>query len=769
MNVILVDAQAVRSQEIKSISEKAGFFTSRRSRKKLKGRPDSPFIHRSTETELKGRPDSPFVHNSTETDYVSDESSLASFTTTLKNSVNFFQKRKGRIIDRNDEEGNECNNEEEDDRADEEENECNNEEEEGRADEGGSECNNEGEEDRNSQEIASVHYQGSEMEKHRSFQKGAEFASLLKKMADEAKKKQEDLHEKGAEKSTEANEVVLEIDERDNKRREEQLWSDKMEEGRTPPSPRCGSAKLNQESESVHGSFDSVKSSATMKSSSSVMSVLKKLRKKKKTPGSNANAFWGVKKEKCVEQDKQVPDIPVDKESEEMIEKEEKPEESKNKLKENEEDEARTLHDEQTNYQVITSEEGHDGDAGGTNCDTREEGIDREAIRKAVGDVMRDAMCEARHTIDLETEAEYKNKTIVEHISEHISERISGCCVSHFLLGDLGDTEEKRKMEERARQLAQKIVIDVSRKVMPDEMERTAKEMQERRMRDKERRLLEDEEIVRTAKEVQKMAIRDAVARAVSEWEEKMRENEAAAEEAKIYEAVSLSTRVLHEYPYGTGHSSHPPPVKKYSLEVRVDAARESLSIINELFEEGSGEEGAKYTDLFLKAALLTIEEVPLSNAKWAGDHIRLMKRVDVNTTICDEDMGLAPVVKDAGAKGLRELVCSLRSLERREAADRLDEESLRPGTFSMYCTGEKLGLKSFAPALPNGQACTLGIGLIHELVVPDDKDPNFPYKKIMCVTVTLVCDDRILDAEEGVRWLNIFKKNIEVPTSLML
>jgi len=754
MNVILVEGpngQFVRSQEIDYISENEGFSARRHSRTKLKGRPDSPFVRRSTET-----------------DSVSDESSFTSFTTTLKNSVNFFQKENEHIIatdeaenhlHRDDEEGNKCNNEEEDDRVEEEENECNNEEEEGRADEGENECNNE--EDRNSQEIASVNYQGSEMERHRSFQESAEFASLLKKMADEAKKKillQEDLHELGAEKGKEAREVVLEIDERDNKRREEQL-SDKMEEERSPSSPRYGSAKLNLESKSVHGSFDSVKSSATMKSSSSIMSLIKRLRKKKKTQGSNANAFWEIKKEKWNEQAKKVQVIRKDKKREEMKEKEEKPEESKNKFQENEEDEERTFHAEKTNYQVIASVEGHDEDPGDTNCDTIEGGIDREAIREAVNDVMREAMQNARQTIDLETEAEFNKKTVVEHIS--------GCCVASFLIEDLCNTEEKQQMEERARQLAQKIVQDVSRKVLPNEVERTAKEMQERRIRDKERRRLEDKELARTAKEVQKMAIRDAVALAVSEWEERMREEEAAAEEAKSSEVVSLSARVLHVY--GTGHSPHPPPVKKYSLDVRVDAARESLFIINGLFEEGSGEEGAKYTDLFLKAALLTIKEMPLSNAKWAGDHIRIIKRVDVNTTICDEDMGLAPVVRDAGAKGLRELVCSLRTLERREAEDSLNEDSFEPGTFSMYCTGEKLGLTSFAPALPNGQACALGVGLIHGLVVPDDKDPNFPYKTVMCVNVTLVCDDRILDAEEGVRWLSIFKKNIEVPTGLML
>jgi len=311
---------------------------------------------------------------------------------------------------------------------------------------------------------------------------------------------------------------------------------------------------------------------------------------------------------------------------------------------------------------------------------------------------------------------------------------------------------ERREIEEQVRELVKL------------ELERKNIEENNRFMLELEQRNQETMEAARIAGELEEEAVRNAVGNVIMEFEYKavmQAELEASRKAAENYYDISPSKKAMKRY-----DSKNMSPIQQYSVDVRIDALDELRAILNRTLEN----DGLETSDLLLKAAILTVKAIPSANAKWMEDNIRIFKKIDVNISVEGEDLSIfTPVIQDAASKGLRELAQSVRTAENSASDGTLDEDDCDPGTFAVQNLG-KLGIKSFSPILPDDQACLLAIGSPEQRAIPsDDKNSKFPYTMATMVTATLVCDDKMVDATTGSKWLNMYKNYIENPTTLLL
>jgi len=323
------------------------------------------------------------------------------------------------------------------------------------------------------------------------------------------------------------------------------------------------------------------------------------------------------------------------------------------------------------------------------------------------------------------------------------------------------DDEEMRleATERKRREIEEEV-----RKLVELELESKNIEENNRRMLEHEERHQEIMEAARRAEELKEEAVRNAVENAIIECEHKAAEQaalEASIKAAENYYDISPSKKAMRRY-----NSKNASPIQQYSVDVRIDALDELRAILNRTLEN----DGLESSDLLLKAAILTMKAIPSANAKWMEDHIRTFKKIDVNISVQGEDFSIfTPTIPDAASKGLRELAQSVRTAEQSASDGTLDEDDCDPGTFAVQNLG-KLGIKSFSPILPDDQACLLAIGSPEQRAIPnDDKKSNVPYTMATMVTATLVCDDKMVDAITGSKWLNVYKNHIENPTTLLL
>jgi pyruvate dehydrogenase E2 component (dihydrolipoamide acetyltransferase) len=152
-----------------------------------------------------------------------------------------------------------------------------------------------------------------------------------------------------------------------------------------------------------------------------------------------------------------------------------------------------------------------------------------------------------------------------------------------------------------------------------------------------------------------------------------------------------------------------------------------------------------------LVAALASIVPAhPLVNAAWAGDAILLSSAIDVGLA-ADTDRGLVvPVLRDAGARGIADVVAEIVRLAEGARAGTLAAAELTGATIAVSNTGS-YGSEAGTPILSPGTAVTLAFGVIapRALVVGDRVEAR------PAATISLTFDHRVLDGAAAGRALS--------------
>lgn len=196
------------------------------------------------------------------------------------------------------------------------------------------------------------------------------------------------------------------------------------------------------------------------------------------------------------------------------------------------------------------------------------------------------------------------------------------------------------------------------------------------------------------------------------------------------------------------------------SVEIKMDKIMELRSKFNStsLLQETFGEFKLSINDFIVKAAALSLKQVPECNSSWHGDFIRQYSNVDICVAVATPSGLITPIVPAADSKGLVAISSKVKELAGKAKINKLKPEEYQGGTFTISNLG-MYGVDSFTAIINPPQSCILAVGATK----PSDDNT---FNKM---TVTLSCDHRVVDGARGASWLAHFKKYLEEPEQMIL
>jgi pyruvate dehydrogenase E2 component (dihydrolipoyllysine-residue acetyltransferase) len=170
------------------------------------------------------------------------------------------------------------------------------------------------------------------------------------------------------------------------------------------------------------------------------------------------------------------------------------------------------------------------------------------------------------------------------------------------------------------------------------------------------------------------------------------------------------------------------------------------------------------YNDMVVKAAALALREYPRANGSYKDGRFELYSRVNVGVAVAAHDALVVPTVFDADRKSLGEIARDTRTLAERVRANAVTPPELSGGTFTVSNLG-MFGVTEFSAVINPPQAAILAVGKMEPRAVV--RDGEIVARNVM--TLTLVCDHRILYGADAAEFLARIRALLEQPIALAL
>jgi pyruvate dehydrogenase E2 component (dihydrolipoamide acetyltransferase) len=207
-------------------------------------------------------------------------------------------------------------------------------------------------------------------------------------------------------------------------------------------------------------------------------------------------------------------------------------------------------------------------------------------------------------------------------------------------------------------------------------------------------------------------------------------------------------------------------PVPHFYLNIDIDAGP-LIAARAELKSGGEGADTSKITvnDFVLKAAVQAAVKVPKVNASFDGDAIVQYADIDLAIAVAIEDGLVAPVIRTAQSKSLREISEAVKDLANRARNKRMKPEEFQGGTFTVSNLGG-MGIDSFSAIINPPQGFILSIGAITKTAVVDDCDQVVVGHRM---SISMSCDHRVIDGALGAEYLKELRHLLENPALLLV
>lgn len=192
------------------------------------------------------------------------------------------------------------------------------------------------------------------------------------------------------------------------------------------------------------------------------------------------------------------------------------------------------------------------------------------------------------------------------------------------------------------------------------------------------------------------------------------------------------------------------------------------LDDLLKLRKELNSRDGIDYklsvNDFIIKASAMAMRKVPMVNATWTDEAVRLYDNVDVSVAVSTEGGLITPIIRNADQKGLSTISNEMKDLAARGRDNKLTPEEYQGGGFSISNLG-MFGIKEFSAIINPPQTAILAVGAGEQR--PVVKDGALAVATVM--SCTLSCDHRVVDGAVGAEFLAALKPLIEDPLSLLL
>ena len=171
---------------------------------------------------------------------------------------------------------------------------------------------------------------------------------------------------------------------------------------------------------------------------------------------------------------------------------------------------------------------------------------------------------------------------------------------------------------------------------------------------------------------------------------------------------------------------------------------------------------GLTFNDIFIKATAVILRHHPEFNASFKGDSIAVNEKINIGVAFAVEEGLLVPVVHDADIKALKEITGTMRSMKEKVKNNRLTQEDLTGGTFSLSNMG-MFGVKEFSAIINPPEAAGLAIGSIFRS--PVVRDDRIVIGNVL--NLTLSADHRVVDGAKAALFLSDLKELLENPENI--
>src|SRR5215211_3047886 len=238
--------------------------------------------------------------------------------------------------------------------------------------------------------------------------------------------------------------------------------------------------------------------------------------------------------------------------------------------------------------------------------------------------------------------------------------------------------------------------------------------------------------------------------------EEAARAEAGAKGEAEVHELSRLQQTVSRRM----AESKATAPDFALTLDVDMTKAVELRARLKEVADPPPS-----YNDMVVKAAAAALREHPRVNGAYRDGKWELYSQVNVGVAVAAEEALVVPTIFDADRKSLGEISRQARGLIEKVRERKITPPEVSGGTFTVSNLG-MYGITEFTAIINPPQAALLTVGALEKRPAVDDRGRVVARDQM---TLTLVCDHRILYGADGAQFLARVRELLEQPLSLAL
>jgi pyruvate dehydrogenase E2 component (dihydrolipoamide acetyltransferase) len=237
---------------------------------------------------------------------------------------------------------------------------------------------------------------------------------------------------------------------------------------------------------------------------------------------------------------------------------------------------------------------------------------------------------------------------------------------------------------------------------------------------------------------------------------EPQRSEAGAKGEAEVVELTRLQQTVARRM----AESKATAPDFSISLTVDMTQAVELRKRLKEVADPAPS-----FNDMVVKAAAIALTEHPRVNGAYRDGKFELYDKVNIGIAVAAMDALVVPTVFDADRKSLGQI-----SRDARAAAEKVRDRTITPpelsgATFTVSNLG-MFGIEQFTAIINPPQASILTVGKLAKQPAVDENGRIVARDQM---SLSLVCDHRILYGADGAQFLARVKDLLEQPLALAL
>ncbi|MCL4677064.1 MAG: pyruvate dehydrogenase complex dihydrolipoamide acetyltransferase [Alphaproteobacteria bacterium] len=197
------------------------------------------------------------------------------------------------------------------------------------------------------------------------------------------------------------------------------------------------------------------------------------------------------------------------------------------------------------------------------------------------------------------------------------------------------------------------------------------------------------------------------------------------------------------------------------TIDCRLDALMAARQEIN---DQADGKYKLSVNDFLVKAAAMALKAYPPANVSWSDEAVLQYLKADISVAVSTPNGLITPIVRNAEDKGLVQISNEVKDLAKRARDGKLKPEEFQGGSFTISNLG-MFGIREFGAIINPPQACILAIGAGEQRAVVEKGE----VKVRTMMSCTLSVDHRAVDGAIGAEYLQVFKKYVENPVSMLL